>query len=85
MWRLGSKRGWRPGCGPEFGCSAAQGLEREAVGGQGEGSRPSGMEQLQEDMELEEDEQRLEEKLEQIRLSHPGQERVPRKCQVLER
>lgn len=53
--------------------------------GQGEGSRPSGMEQLQEDMELEEDEQRLEEKLEQIRLSHPGQERVSRKCQVLER
>lgn len=55
------------------------------MGGQGEGSRPSGMEQLQEDMELEEDEQRLEEKLEQIRLSHPGQERVSRKCQVLER
>lgn len=43
------------------------------------------MEQLQEDMELEEGKQRLEEKLEQIGLSHPRQERVSRKCQVLER
>lgn len=82
---MGSKRGWGPGCGPEFGCSAALGLEREAVGGKREGSRPSGMEQLQEDMELEEGELRLELKLEQIVLSHPRQERVSRKCQLLER
>lgn len=55
------------------------------MGGKREGSRPSGMEQLQEDMELEEGEPRLELKLEQIVLSHPRQERVSRKCQLLER
>lgn len=57
---------------------------RGAVGGEQEGGRPAGVAQRQEDVALEQGEQRQAEKPEQTGFFHPRQERVSRKCRVLE-